>query len=97
MLTTDSLLGKVLDIHVRVCGQLLQHRLYLCLKGTWGQRQMNHLKKKKESIILLVEKTSDADGDHILLFQDRAYLLKGLGHIEAYIGHLVIGHLEDHW
>lgn len=88
MLTTDSLLGKVLDIHVRVCGQLLQHRLYFCLKGTWGQRQMNHL--KKESIVLLVKKTSDADGDYILLFKDRAYLLKGLGHIEAYIGHLVI-------
>lgn len=48
MLTTDSLLGKVLDIHVCVCGQLLQHWLYLCLKGTWGQRQINNLKKKKK-------------------------------------------------
>lgn len=28
--------------------------------------------------------------------QDRAYLLEGLGHIEAHIGHLVVGHLEDH-
>lgn len=39
ILTTDSLLGKVLDIHVCVCGQLLQHRLHLCLKGTVRQRQ----------------------------------------------------------
>lgn len=40
ILTTDSLLGKVLDIHVCVCGQLLQHWLYICLKGTLGQRQV---------------------------------------------------------
>ena len=39
-LTTDSLLGKVLDIHVCVCGQLLQHWLHLCLKGTLGPREM---------------------------------------------------------
>lgn len=37
-LTTDSLLGKVLDVHVCVCGQLLQHWLHLCLQGTLGQR-----------------------------------------------------------
>lgn len=45
MLTTDSLLGKVLDIHVCVCGQLLQHWLYFCLKGTLGQRQMIVIKQ----------------------------------------------------
>lgn len=37
MPTTDRLLGKVLDIHVCVCGQFLQHRLHLRLKGTVGQ------------------------------------------------------------
>lgn len=43
------------------------------------------------------QKTCDADKDNILAVKDGANLLKGLGHIEAYIGHLVIGHLEDHW
>lgn len=34
---------------------------------------------------------------HILAVNDGADLLEGLGHIEAYIGHLVIGHLKDNW
>lgn len=42
------------------------------------------------------EKTSGARKD-ILLVEDRADLLKGLGHIEPYVGHLVIGHFENHW
>lgn len=33
-LTTNSLLGKILDIHVCVIGQLLQHWLHFCLQGT---------------------------------------------------------------
>ena len=37
--TTDGLLGKILDIHVCVCGQLLQHWLHLCLQGTAGTPQ----------------------------------------------------------
>lgn len=45
MPTTDSLLGKVLDIHVCVCGQLLQHWLHFCLKGTLGQRQRRIIKQ----------------------------------------------------
>lgn len=108
MLTTDSLLGKVLDIHVCVCGQLLQHWLYFCLKGTLGQRQMRVIKQIVNagsfflfSVIAYLchcwQKTCDADKDNILAVKDGANLLKGLGHIEAYIGHLVIGHLEDHW
>lgn len=45
MLTTYSLLGKVLNIHVCVCGQLLQHWLNFCLKGTLGQRWMMRIRK----------------------------------------------------
>lgn len=33
---------------------------------------------------------------HILAVQHRSNLLKRLGHIEAYIGYLVIGHLENY-
>lgn len=40
VLTTDGLLGKVLDVHVCVLSQLLQHWLYFCLKSTWRQRRM---------------------------------------------------------
>lgn len=36
LLTTDGLLGEVLDIHVRVLGQLLQHRLHLLLESPGG-------------------------------------------------------------
>ena len=36
------------------------------------------------------------DEEDLLAVQDRADLLEGLGHIEAHIGHLVVGHLEDH-
>lgn len=38
LLTTDGLLGEVLDIHVRVLGQLLQHRLHLLLESPGGAR-----------------------------------------------------------
>lgn len=29
--------------------------------------------------------------------EDGPNLLEGLGHVEADVGHLVIGHLQDHW
>lgn len=32
----------------------------------------------------------------VLAVEDRANLLQGLGHIEADISHLVVGHLQDH-
>lgn len=34
--------------------------------------------------------------EHVLAVQHRSNLLKRLGHIEAYIGYLVIGHLENY-
>ena len=34
--------------------------------------------------------------DYALAVKDRSDLLEGLGHVEADVGHLVVGHLEDH-
>lgn len=36
------------------------------------------------------------DTDDILAIKDGANLLQGLGHVEADVGHLVVGHFEDH-
>lgn len=33
----------------------------------------------------------------VLAVEDGADLLKGLGHVEAHVGHLVVGHLDDDW
>ena len=33
---------------------------------------------------------------YTLAVKDRSDLLEGLGHVEADVGHLVVGHLEDH-
>lgn len=35
--------------------------------------------------------------DNILAVEDGADLLKGFSHVEAYVSHLVVGHLEDDW
>lgn len=88
--TVEGLLGEVLDIHVRVCGQLLQHRLDFCLKGTERKEQAFHF-------AFWTQKSGRAARTDVQAVEDGADLLEGLGHVEADVGHLVVGHLQDHW
>lgn len=44
-----------------------------------------------------MENSARVDGqEYVLAVKDMSDLLKGLGHVEAHVGHLVVGHLEDH-
>lgn len=95
LLTTDGLLGEVLDVHVRVLGQLLQHRLHLFLQSTGGRR-MEELLACMCVVVWGGEGGSEREEAVLRGSEDVADLLEGLGNVEADVGHLVAGHLEHH-
>lgn len=89
--TVEGLLGKVFDVHVRVCGQLFQHWLDFCLQGAERkERQGFHFP------CWIRTSAAAARTDDVQAVEDGADLLEGLSHVEADVGHLVIGHLQDH-
>lgn len=90
--TVEGLLGKVFDIHVCVCGQLFQHWFDFCLKGAETKRRQG-----LNCCFWTQRAATGARTDDLQAFKDGTDLLEGLGHVEADVGHLVIGHLEDHW
>lgn len=90
-ITVEGLLGEVFHIHVRVCGQLFQHWLDFCLKG--AERK----EKQGLDFPFWIRKSAAAvRTDDVQAVEDGSDLLEGLGHVEADVGHLVIGHLQDH-
>lgn len=96
-LTTDGLLGKIFDIHILIWCQFLQHWFHLCLQAavikTSGghDSEASHIKRK----VIYFYFWPNVD-DHIPAVQHRSNLLKRLGHIEANIGYLVVGHLQNY-